>query len=67
MSEPMDKTKAGLVAMAILAAMQMSAWIMGIDGAVTGTIAGLMGLIAGAVFGFGYGLNKSGGGTDGVQ
>jgi hypothetical protein len=66
MSEPMDKTKAGLIAMTILAAMQMSAWVMGIDGAVTGTIAGLMGLIAGAVFGFGYGLNK-GGGTDGVQ
>jgi hypothetical protein len=63
----MDKTKAGLVAMAILAAMQMSAWIMGIDGAVTGTIAGLMGLIAGAVFGFGYSQAKGGGGNDGVQ
>ena len=48
----MEKMTAGLIAIIILAAMQISAWILHIDGAVTATLSGLIGLICGSIFGF---------------
>lgn len=47
-----DKLKAGLIAVAILATLQGLAWILNKDGAVTATLFGLIGLIAGSIFGF---------------
>ena len=49
-----DKIKAGMLAILILAAMQICAWAMNKDGAVTATTFGLIGLIAGSIFGFAY-------------
>lgn len=49
-----DKIKSGLIAIGILAMLQGVAWIMNKDGAVTATTFGLIGLIAGSIFGFAY-------------
>jgi hypothetical protein len=49
-----DKIKAGLIAIGILAALQGVAWICNKDGAITATTFGLIGLISGSIFGFAY-------------
>jgi hypothetical protein len=48
----MEKMTGGLIAIVILAAMQIAAWCIHIDGAVTATLSGLIGLICGSIFGF---------------
>jgi len=48
----MEKTKYGILAIGILATLQGAAWILNKDGAVTATLFGLIGLIAGSIFGF---------------
>jgi hypothetical protein len=48
----LEKMKGGLIAIAMLIIMQGFAWFLNKDGAVTATIFGLLGLIAGAIFGF---------------
>lgn len=50
----MEKTTLGIIAIAMLVIMQGLAWILNKDGAVTATIFGLIGLIAGSIFGFTY-------------
>jgi uncharacterized membrane protein len=44
-----------MIAIGMLIGLQAFAWILKIDGAVTATIFGLIGLIAGSIFGFEYG------------
>lgn len=51
----MEKTTLGMIAIAMLLTMQGLAWILNKDGAVTATLFGLIGLIAGSIFGFEYG------------
>jgi len=53
-----DKMKCGMTAIGILATMQGLAWILHIDGAVTATLFGLIGLISGSIFGFAYGKKE---------
>ena len=53
-----DKMKCGLIAIGILATMQGLAWVLHIDGAVTATTFGLIGLISGSIFGFAYGKKE---------
>jgi len=48
----MEKMTGGLIAIIILAAMQIAAWCLHIDGAVTATLSGMIGLICGSIFGF---------------
>ena len=47
-----EKMKYGLLAIALLIILQGLAWLMNKDGAVTATLFGLIGLIAGSIFGF---------------
>ena len=54
------KLKYGLLAMGVLATLQGLAWLMNKDGAVTATLFGLIGLIAGSIFGFTVGKKESG-------
>ena len=46
------KMQGGLIAIGTLAALQGVAWICNKDGAITATLFGLIGLIAGSIFGF---------------
>jgi hypothetical protein len=50
----MEKNTMGMIAIAMLVIMQGLAWYFNKDGAVTATIFGLIGLIAGSIFGFAY-------------
>jgi len=50
----MEKIAYGMIAIAMLIGLQGLAWILHIDGAVTATIFGLLGLISGSIFGFEY-------------
>lgn len=57
----MEKTTLGMIAIGMLLVMQGLAWVLNKDGAVTATLFGLIGLIAGSIFGFEYGVKKGGG------
>jgi uncharacterized membrane-anchored protein len=46
------KMQGGLLAIGILAILQGIAWVCNKDGAITATTFGLIGLIAGSIFGF---------------
>jgi len=52
----MEKMTGGLIAIGILATAQGVAWVCNVDGAVTGSLNALIGLIAGSIFGFGVGV-----------
>lgn len=54
----LDKLTMGMIAIGLLIALQVCAWLLNKDGAVTATIFGLLGLIAGSIFGFEYGAKK---------
>ncbi|MGF3555099.1 MAG: hypothetical protein ACQXXF_07545 [Thermoplasmatota archaeon] len=55
----MDKMKYGVISIALLILLQGFAWFMGKDGVIFASISGLIGLIAGSIFGFTY--KKEGG------
>lgn len=57
----MEKTKLqyGLLAIGVLATLQGVAWVCNKDGAVTATLFGLIGLIAGSIFGFTIGKKEA--------
>lgn len=50
----MEKNTMGLIAIGMLVCLQGTAWILNKDGAVTATLFGLIGLIAGSILGFAY-------------
>jgi uncharacterized membrane protein len=50
----MEKNTMAMIAIGMLIIMQGVAWILNKDGAITATIFGLIGLIAGSIFGFTY-------------
>jgi len=54
----MDKITWGIIAILILSAMQITAWILNKDGAISSTIFSLIGLIAGSIFGFSLGRHE---------
>lgn len=54
----MEKITYGMIAIGMLITLQGVAWILNKDGAVTATIFGLIGLIAGSIFGFEYAGRK---------
>lgn len=52
MADENKKMYCGLVCIGILAGLQITAWLLNKDGAITATLFGLLGLVAGSVFGF---------------
>ena len=50
--------KAGVITILILAVLQFTAFLTGHNGIITGALMGIIGLTAGAIFGFTYGLKK---------
>jgi hypothetical protein len=56
----------GLIAILILASVQISAWILNKDGAITASLSGLIGLICGSIFGFTIAI-KAKEGEDAIQ
>jgi hypothetical protein len=48
----MEKMTYGIITISILAIVQISAWILNKDGAITASLSGLIGLICGSIFGF---------------
>ena len=56
----MEKSTLGMIAIFMLICMQGLAWVLNKDGAVTATLFGLIGLIAGSIFGFSYGTKGGG-------
>ena len=55
----MDKNIIGLLIVVILAILQVFGWITGHNGIMTATILSIITGIAGAIFGFKIGLNKT--------
>lgn len=61
----MEKITGGLIAIGILALLQGCAWYFQINGAFTSSVSTIIGLISGAIFG--YGIAKKEGGNNTVH
>ena len=56
----MDKLTAGVITILILAILQIIAFVSGHNGIITGGVMGIIGLTAGAIFGFTYAIKRKG-------
>ena len=54
----MDKNTTGIIFLLALVVLQVIGWLANKNGIITGTIIGIIGLIAGSIFGFSYALKK---------